>query len=95
MYSDFIDYGWLDAYMQKVYSGYDRKVEKKLVISTLQSLYKMPKSYFEQFGCVIGDDISSIQIEITYIYINETSPLQIQIWTNRYTRWYANAQTCS
>ena len=34
MYSDFIDYGWLDAYMQKVYSGYDRKVEKKLVIST-------------------------------------------------------------
>ena len=25
MYSDFIDYGWLDAYMQKVYSGYDRK----------------------------------------------------------------------
>ena len=56
MYSDFIDYGWLDAYMQKVYSGYDRKVEKKLVISTWQSLYKMPKSYFEQFGCVIGDE---------------------------------------
>ena len=41
MYSDFIDYGWLDAYMQKVYSGYDRKVEKKLVISTWQSLYKI------------------------------------------------------
>jgi superfamily II DNA or RNA helicase len=56
MYSDFIDYGWLEAYMQKVYSGYDRKVEKKLVISTWQSLYKMPKSYFEQFGCVIGDE---------------------------------------
>ena len=56
MYSDFIDYGWLDAYMQKVYSGYDRKVEKKLVLSTWQSLYKMPKSYFEQFGCVIGDE---------------------------------------
>jgi superfamily II DNA or RNA helicase len=56
MHSDFIDYGWLEAYMQKVYSGYDRKVEKKLVISTWQSLYKMPKSYFEQFGCVIGDE---------------------------------------
>ena len=56
MYSDFIDYGWLDAYMQRVYSGHDRNVEKKLVISTWQSLYKMPKKYFEQFGCVIGDE---------------------------------------
>jgi len=56
MYSDFIDYGWLDAYLQKVYSGHDRQVSKKVVISTWQSLYKMPKSYFEQFGCVIGDE---------------------------------------
>ena len=30
MYSDFIDYGWLDAYMQKVYSGHDRNVSKNL-----------------------------------------------------------------
>ena len=56
MYSDFIDYGWLDAYLQRVYSGHDRQVTKKVVISTWQSLYKMPKSYFEQFGCVIGDE---------------------------------------
>ena len=56
MYSDFIDYGWLDAYMQKVYSGHDRQVSKDVVISTWQSLYKMPKKYFEQFGCVIGDE---------------------------------------
>ena len=34
MYSDFIDYGWLDAYIQRVYSGHDRNVSKKVVIST-------------------------------------------------------------
>jgi superfamily II DNA or RNA helicase len=56
MSSDFIDYGWLESYIQKVYSGYDRNVSKKVVISTWQSLYKMPKKYFEQFGCVIGDE---------------------------------------
>ena len=56
MYSDFIDYGWLDAYMQRVYSGHDRVVSRKVVISTWQSLYKMPKSYFEQFGMVVGDE---------------------------------------
>ena len=56
MYSDFIDYGWLDAYLQRVYSGHDRNVSKRVVISTWQSLYKMPTKYFEQFGCVIGDE---------------------------------------
>ena len=55
MYSDFVDYGWLEAYMQKIYSGHDKNVTKKVVISTWQSIYKFPKSYFEQFGCVIGD----------------------------------------
>jgi superfamily II DNA or RNA helicase len=56
MYSDFVDYGWLEAYMQKIYSGHDKNVTKKVVISTWQSIYKFPKSYFEQFGCVIGDE---------------------------------------
>ena len=56
MTSDFIDYGWQEAYIQKVYSGHDREVSKKVVISTWQSLYKMPKKYFEKFGCVIGDE---------------------------------------
>ena len=57
MYSDFQDYGWSPGtYCQKVYQGYTTKVEKDVVISTWQSIYKMPKKYFEQFGCVIGDE---------------------------------------
>ena len=57
MYKDFEDYGWSSGtYCQKVYQGHDRKVTKDVVISTWQSLYKMPKKYFEDFGCVIGDE---------------------------------------
>jgi superfamily II DNA or RNA helicase len=57
MYKDFEDYGWSSGtYCQKVYQGHDRKVTKDVVISTWQSLYKMPKKYFEVFGCVIGDE---------------------------------------
>ena len=57
MYSDFQDYGWSSGtYCQKIYQGYDRAVTKDVVISTWQSIYKMPKKYFEQFGCVIGDE---------------------------------------
>ena len=57
MYSDFEDYGWSPGtYCQKIYQGHDRKVTKDVVISTWQSIYKMPKKYFENFGCVIGDE---------------------------------------
>ena len=57
MYSDFQDYGWSSGtYCQKIYQGYTTKIEKDVVISTWQSIYKMPKKYFEQFGCVIGDE---------------------------------------
>ena len=57
MYSDFEDYGWSSGtYCQKDYQGYTTKIEKDVVISTWQSIYKMPKKYFEQFGCVIGDE---------------------------------------
>ena len=57
MYKDFEDYGWSSGtYCQKIYQGHDRKVTKDVVISTWQSLYKMPKSYFKDFGCVIGDE---------------------------------------
>ena len=57
MYSDFEDYGWSSGtYCQKVYQGYTTKITKDVVISTWQSIYKMPKKYFEQFDCVIGDE---------------------------------------
>jgi superfamily II DNA or RNA helicase len=57
MYTDFEDYGWSSGtYCQKVYQGHSSKVEKDVVISTWQSVYKMPTKYFETFGCVIGDE---------------------------------------
>ena len=44
MYSDFEDYGWSSGTdCQKVYQGYTTKIEKDVVISTWQSIYKMHK----------------------------------------------------
>jgi len=56
MYSDFIDYGWSDKYVHRIYSGHERTTDKPVVVSTWQSLYKLPKKYFEDFGCIIGDE---------------------------------------
>jgi len=56
MYSDFKDYGWSDRYVHRIYSGHERTTDKPVIVSTWQSLYKMPKKYFENFGCVLGDE---------------------------------------
>lgn len=55
--SDFKDYGFeSDKYIHKIYAGQDKNTDKPITISTWQSLYKMPKKYFEQFDTVIGDE---------------------------------------
>jgi len=57
MYSDFESYGWnVKKNCHRLYSGYSNQTDKKVLISTWQSLYKLPKKYFEQFGAVFGDE---------------------------------------
>ena len=56
MFSDFIDYGWEDKYIHRVYAGMDKGSKKPVVISTWQSIYKLHRPYFAQYGCIIGDE---------------------------------------
>ena len=55
--SDFADYGFVsDRYVHRIFAGQDKQTDKPITISTWQSIYKMPKEYFEQFDVVIGDE---------------------------------------
>ena len=57
LYNDFADYGWFpDEHCHKLYSGNLKHTPKEVVISTWQSIYRMPKSYFKQFGAVFVDE---------------------------------------
>ena len=57
MYSDFADYGWFpDEHCHKLYAGSDKHTSKEVVISTWQSIYKLDKKYFSQFGAVFVDE---------------------------------------
>jgi superfamily II DNA or RNA helicase len=57
LYKDFEDYGWSSGtYCQKIYQGHEKKVTKDVVISTWQSIHRMPRQYFRQFGAVFGDE---------------------------------------
>ena len=57
MYADFVDYGMdADQWVHKIYSGKDKDTNKRIIISTWQSIYKLPARWFKQFGMVIGDE---------------------------------------
>jgi len=55
--SDFADYGFVsDTHVHRIFAGQDKQTDKPITISTWQSIYKLPKEYFEQFDLVIGDE---------------------------------------
>ena len=57
MYKDFESYGWdAETYCHKIYSGREKETDAPVVITTWQSIYKLPKIYFERFEVVIGDE---------------------------------------
>jgi superfamily II DNA or RNA helicase len=57
LFKDFKDYGYNSVKnIHKIYSGHDKDTNKRVVISTWQSVYNMPKKWFSQFGMIVGDE---------------------------------------
>jgi superfamily II DNA or RNA helicase len=61
MYSDFQDYsclnGWKTSeHCHRIYGGHEKSNEYDVVISTWQSLYKLPKPFFKDFKVIYGDE---------------------------------------
>lgn len=71
MYSDFLTYSknfdqkWVRIWgepklveykLHKIFSGQDKETNKQIVISTWQSLHRLPKEFFKQFGFVLVDE---------------------------------------
>lgn len=55
MASDFVSYG-CDEHIHKIYEGQEKNTENRIVITTWQSIYKQPKSWFSRFDVLIGDE---------------------------------------
>jgi superfamily II DNA or RNA helicase len=56
MYKDFVDYGWDEENMHKIYQGHSIDTAAPVTITTWQSVYGLEKKWFRQFDCVIGDE---------------------------------------
>ena len=64
MFSDFADYAsaseteWrAESHCHIVYGGKDKNTLKDIMISTWQSIFKMPKDWYHNFSCVIVDEV--------------------------------------
>ena len=59
MYKDFEDYGWNakgHCHKEYIHGVLILGLTKDVIITTWQSVYKLPKTYFERFGAIIGDE---------------------------------------
>ena len=57
LYKDFKDYGYnSDRNVHRIYQGHDKDTNKRVVISTWQSIYNLSKNYFSDYGMLIGDE---------------------------------------
>ena len=57
MYKDFQDYGWdADSYCHRIYSGREKSNDAPVTITTWQSVYKLERSFFEDYNVIIGDE---------------------------------------
>lgn len=61
LYNDFADYSTANGFdvsenVHRIYQGREKETDLPVIISTWQSIYNLPKEYFEQFDFVIGDE---------------------------------------
>jgi superfamily II DNA or RNA helicase len=94
-FKDFHTYGLnSEELVHRIYSGKEKKTDKPIVVSTYQSIYDMPKSFFDYFDVVIVDEChqstsKSIQsilhkmcdVKYRYGMTGTTKPEKVHIWT--------------
>ena len=57
MYNDFKSYGFdVESNCHLIYSGKDKDTDKRIIITTWQSIHKLGPKWFEPFGAVFGDE---------------------------------------
>jgi len=86
MYGDFEDYSQKDDWgvsynCKRIYSGKEKVNDVPVVISTWQSIYKMPKSYFEEFDVIYGDEAHLFKSKSLTSILNKCVKAEYRIGT--------------
>ena len=82
MHNDFIQYGWSENALHKIYSGKDKNnVDAACVITTWQSVHRLQKDWFQQFGCVIGDECHGFKSKSLMSIMNKCTEAEYRFGT--------------
>jgi superfamily II DNA or RNA helicase len=87
MYSDFGDYSSKDSWSHadnchRIYSGREKhNVNQRVIISTWQSVYKLPQSWFAGFGMVIGDEAHNFKAKSLTSILEKCTEAKYRIGT--------------
>jgi superfamily II DNA or RNA helicase len=86
MYSDFGDYAYFNKWVLEenvglIVGGKEKVAEKNVVISTWQSIHKMPKLFFEHFDVVFVDEAHGASAKALTGILNKCTKTHIRIGT--------------
>jgi superfamily II DNA or RNA helicase len=86
LYTDFEDYSsanmWdVSAHCQKLYSGFTREFTKDVLITTWQSIYLQPKSWFKQFNVIFGDEAHQFKAKSLTTVMEKMDGIRYRIGT--------------
>jgi superfamily II DNA or RNA helicase len=65
----------------KIYSGKDKDTDCPIIISTWQSIYKLPKVWFKQFGMVLGDECHGFKSKSLMSIMNKCAEAEYRFGT--------------
>jgi superfamily II DNA or RNA helicase len=86
LYTDFEDYssanGWQTSnHCQKLYSGFTKDITKEVLITTWQSVYLQPKSWFRQFNVIFGDEAHQFKAKSLSTVMEKMDNIRYRIGT--------------
>ncbi len=64
MAKDFIDYGWEEDNVHKIYQGHSLDTKAPVTISTFQSIYGLEKKWYRQFDGIVGDECHNFKAKV-------------------------------
>ncbi|NBP16981.1 UvsW, partial [bacterium] len=68
-------------YIHKISAGQDKETNKQIVVSTWQSIYKLPKEWFGQFDVLIGDEAHTFKAKSLTSIMEKLVNTKIKIGT--------------
>jgi superfamily II DNA or RNA helicase len=81
MHTDFVSYNMPKDMAHKIYSGKEKTDNANIYISTWQSIYKLPKIWFQQFGAVFGDECHGFKSKSLMNIMNKATEAEYRYGT--------------